>query len=62
MVTVEQTSNTCLALNNVAETVKHLVDQRLQGGNFAELSQVSRDLVAGAMKFFEWGIRREILR
>jgi len=40
-VTVEQTSNTCQALSNVPETFKHLEDQRLQGGNFAELSQIS---------------------
>jgi len=40
-VTVEKTSNVGLALNNVPETVKHLEDQRLQGGNLAEISQVS---------------------
>ena len=35
-----QTSNIGLTLNNVPETVKHLLDQRLLAENFAGLSQV----------------------
>jgi hypothetical protein len=39
-VTGAQSSNTDLALNNVPETVKLLVDQRLLDGNFANLLQI----------------------
>jgi hypothetical protein len=55
-VTVDQTSNAGLALNNVPEKVKHPADQRLQGGNFAELSQVSRETLRLVQRSFLNGV------